>query len=348
MNTLTIKTFIKDVVLLLVILYVVAIVYYIMLRYPGSIDKRQLLGVFSLSSTSVMVYGSIYCVLFYYLIFKQILLRAHLKRILKRLVLLTTSFFVIDICNMNFLLAQRNQLDSIVWFEPTTVLRFLTFTAFAVVYSYIKGLIWLRVQKANTEKEMANASLHRLRSQIEPHFVFNSLNSVYALSMEENASKTSESIEELSTLFRYSLKESSIDKVPIENELDFIEKYIHLHKIRLSESQRNQVTTSISWDKKPAVIAPLLLINFIENSFKYGISTSKPSFIEIDLSVEDRKLSLVVKNSIHHDHNGVQSGIGLRNTQDRLDLVYPGKYTLQRKEDEKVHEIILTIKLDQP
>ena len=347
MKTLTIKAFIKDFVLLIVILYVVSIIYYIMLSYPGPINKHDLLGIFSLMITATMIYGSIFCVLFYHLIFKQILLRAPLKRILKRIVLLLISFFVIDICNMNFFFALRHQLDAIVWFDPTTVLRFLIFAGFAVVYSYIRGLIWLRVQKANTEKEMASASLHRLRSQIEPHFVFNSLNSVYALSMEESASKTSESIEELSTLFRYSLKESSLDKVPIENELEFIEKYIHLHKIRLSESQRSQVITSISWDKKPAVIAPLLLINFIENAFKYGISANKPSFVEIHLSVEDRKLLLIVKNSTHQDYKGVQNGIGLKNTQDRLELVYPGNYTLQRKEDEKVHEMILTIKLDQ-
>jgi sensor histidine kinase YesM len=345
MTTLTVKAFIKEVVLLTVIFIGLGMLYYIMQTYPGPLNKRELFEVFYF--IPIIVYGNSFCVLLYHLAFKQILVRAPLKRILKRVAILAILFLVIDICSLNISIALRQQLDRIIWFDPTAIFRFLIFAAFGVIYSLIKGVAWLRLQKANTEKEMATASLHRLRSQIEPHFVFNSLNSVYALSMEENASKTSESIEELSTLFRYSLKESSLDKVPIESELDFIEKYIHLHKIRLSESQRDQVTTSISWDKKPAVIAPLLLVNFIENAFKYGISASKPSFVEIYVSVDDRKLSLIVKNSIHQDYNGVQNGIGLKNTQDRLELVYPGNYSLQRKEDEKVHEIILTIKLDQ-
>ncbi len=234
----------------------------------------------------------------------------------------------------------------IVWFDLTTIFRFVMFTGYAIAYSLIKGLTWLRLQKVKSEKELISASLSQLRSKIDPHFVFNSLNTAYALSMEENALKTSASIEELSALFRYSLAESTTEHVPIQKELEFIERYIHLHKIRVDESEKIKITTSILWDKTPADIVPMLLVNFIENAFKYGISATKPSFIEIHLSIKNKKLNLIVRNSMHVSNNVGSNGIGLKNSLERLELLYHDNYTLQEKEEETMHEIILDINLD--
>ncbi len=270
MNTFSIKTFFKEFVLHFIILSILSMLFYIMRTFPGAFKGGDLLGFFRFWPT--LSCGIVYVILFYHLFFKKILIHVPLKNILIRLVILTTCYFIIDMVNLNLLIASRNELDRIIWFNPTAIFRFIIFTAYAVTYSFIKGFGWLRLEKVKSETERIRASLNNLRTQIEPHFIFNSLNSVYALSLEEGAKKTSETIEELSDLFHYSLNESNVSKVSIKDELNFIEKYIHLHRIRIQENDKIKLDTAISWDKKPAQIAPLLIINFIENAFKYGIA----------------------------------------------------------------------------
>jgi len=291
-------------------------------------------------------YGNIYCVLFYHLIFRKILLRSSFKKILFLFFALTICYFTIDIFLTWLYLLSRNELDRINLFWQPFLDYFVGFVfLFAILYSTIRGLSWFRLQKIESDKHLIQASLSQLRSKINPEFVFNSLNSLYALSVLENAPKTSQSIEELSSLLHYSLSERTMDKVPIQNELDFIEKYIHLHRIRIYESDKIKVTTSIFWDKKAAEIIPMLLVNFIENAFKFGISATKPSFVEIFISVESKILNLIVRNSVHAASADNTNGFGLNNSQERLKLLYHDRYTLKQKRDETLHETILNINL---
>lgn len=347
MKSLTLKMFFKDLLFLIVVNVILTVIFFVMVRYPGPLRFELLLRDFNLQAIILLIYGNVYCILFYHLFFKKLLLHASVKKALIFFLILTICYFITDVLQVNLIMAGRNQWDHIIWFDLNTIFRFLLFTAYAIAYSLIKGLTWLRLQKVKSEKELISASLSQLRSKIDPHFVFNSLNTAYALSMEENALKTSASIEELSALFRYSLTESTMEYVPIQKELEFIERYIHLHKIRVNESEKIKITTSILWDKKPAAIVPMLLVNLIENAFKYGISARDPSFIEIHLSIKNKKLNLIVRNSMHVSNNVGSNGIGLKNSLERLELLYHDKYTLQeKKEEETMHEIILNIDLD--
>lgn len=133
--------------------------------------------------------------------------------------------------------------------------------------------------------------------------------------------------------------------MPVEDELEFIEKYIQLNKIRLQQNQHTRIETNIAWDKKPAKIAPLLLISFVENAFKYGISIQEPSFINIHIKVKDAVLLMEAENSIQPKSNAVQNGFGLTNTKKRLDLLYQNKHTLQELHDDKKHSVQLEINL---
>lgn len=195
------------------------------------------------------------------------------------------------------------------------------------------------------QKENINAQLKQLCAQIQPHFIFNILNCIYALSLEEKAEKTSLCIEELSGLFRYSFREISTDKVDISEELSFIEKYIHLNEIRFSKNSSLLVNTQIEWDKKPAFISPMILISFIENAFKYGGSNNGNSVINIALAVINNTLTMTVKNSIHANTETTQNGIGLTNTIKRLDMLYAGNYTLHQSQANDIHVSSLQINL---
>lgn len=342
MKKFTIKAFLIEFITHLVIFFSLCILYVIMLTYPDAFDFSNFLSLKELWPT--IVYGLTYCILFYHFFFSKLLLHTRLKILLVTLTLLIAGFYTCDILFQNYLnrIRHYNKVD---FFEITTLFRLAIFTVYAILYSSVRGLAWLRIQRFKIEEEAAKASLHNLRSQIEPHFIFNTLNNVYALSIEEKAGKTSESIEELSSLFRYSLKDSRVEKISIQDELDFIEKYIHLHKIRVQQNDKTKIETSIFWDKKPSQIAPMLLITFIENAFKYGLSFKRKSFIEIKISVKDRKLHLLVKNSINEDTNIAQNGLGLENTRKRLDLLYRSNYTLDEVHEKFIHEVILNINL---
>lgn len=348
MKQISFKPFIKEVLINLGIMVLLSFLVMLMQVYP------DITRVASISSTFIYVLPIffvwiIYCTLFYRVFFGTITEQKKPKKAWRNFTVLFICIFIADqflgmttvkLNPDNYGVARYDASLTI-----TFIFRFLMFTAYAVFYSLVRGYISQRQQKLVAEKEKATVTLQNLRSQIEPHFIFNTLNNVYALALEEHADKTAQTIEELSGLFRYTLKDSNAEYVPIQDELDFIEKYIHLHKIRLEQNENIQCSSNIQWDKKPAAIAPLLLISFIENAFKYGISMQKPSAVSITLKVEEKMLTLNVTNSINEQNKTLQNGFGLGNTKKRLNLMYEGKYNLKELNDGKTHEIHLQINL---
>jgi hypothetical protein len=201
-------------------------------------------------------------------------------------------------------------------------------------------------QLIETEKQRAEAELKNLKNQLNPHFLLNTLNNIYAL-IAFNSDKAQEAVQELSRLLRYVLYENQENFVPLEKEMEFIRNYVSLMRIRLS-SQVN-VTVSLQPDPgKELVITPLLFISLIENAFKHGISPTEPSFISIAIAGDaDGKVHCEIMNSNYPkaptDKSG--SGIGLRQVQRRLDLTYPGRYEWHHSvnEDGTRYTSILTI-----
>jgi hypothetical protein len=202
--------------------------------------------------------------------------------------------------------------------------------------------IYARLKKA--EKEKSSAEISYLKSQINPHFLFNTLNSIYSLALEKSDS-TAPAVVKLSGMMRYVISEADHDYVPLEKEIEYIDDYIDLQKIRWADTVKIAYTKSISLDGMK--IAPLLLIPFIENAFKYGVNAEENSAIQIRIRAKEGKLSLEVYNNIISVKNvDVNSGLGIENTKQRLQLLYPGKHelTIINNADRFSVFLILTLK----
>jgi LytS/YehU family sensor histidine kinase len=194
------------------------------------------------------------------------------------------------------------------------------------------------------ETEKLTAELSSLKAQINPHFLFNTLNGIYGLALT-NSDKTADSISKLASMMRYVLTETTDEKVPLANEIKYISDYITFQKLRLTK--KTKVNFTIEGTSLDQEISPILFISFIENAFKYGVSNEVESTIKIHLLIENSAISLTVKNEqLKKKKNEEEScGIGLKNTKRRLDLIYENKYSLEMTNTDKAYQIILKIQL---
>lgn len=189
---------------------------------------------------------------------------------------------------------------------------------------------WAKVEseRKELEKEKTESELKNLKSQINPHFLLNTLNNIYAL-IEFNPPKAQTAVEELSKLLRHLLYDNNETYVPLAKEVEFIKNYIELMRIRLSKNV--ELTTSIDVSSRTStVIAPLIYISLIENAFKHGVSGNKKSFIYIQLLEKaNGVVEFVCKNSAFPKNKSDKSGsgIGLNQVKRRLELLYPNRYT---------------------
>jgi len=181
--------------------------------------------------------------------------------------------------------------------------------------------------KQEIENEKLNTELSFLRSQVNPHFLFNTLNNIYSLA-SVRSEQTAPAVMKLSSIMRYILSETQTNLVPIQQEIDFIKNFIDLHLVRLTDKVHVNFTADTA--NENTQIAPLLFISFVENAFKYGISTKETTDIDIKLSATTEKVSFSVINSIIKTENTIhdKTGIGINNVKRRLELLYPDKHTL--------------------
>lgn len=200
------------------------------------------------------------------------------------------------------------------------------------------------LEKLNTETE-----LKYLKSQINPHFLFNSLNSIYALSLKKS-DLTPELILKLSDILRYILYEGSEKKVSLAQEVKYLQSFLELEKVR--HGDRMALDIEIKGDVDGNEIAPMLLIPFVENSFKHGLGKDAASgFVHVVLDVEDNTLKFAITNSKpkngHRLSNekGYTGGIGLKNVKKRLNLLYPNKHDLSVKDTENEFNVSLQLEL---
>ena len=197
--------------------------------------------------------------------------------------------------------------------------------------------------KQELEQEKTSSELSFLKAQINPHFFFNTLNNIYALTVVD-VEKSREAIHKLSRMMRYLLYETQQDTTLLSKEIGFIKDYIDLMQLRLTD----KVTLEFNHPEnlKDVQVAPMLFLPFVENAFKHGISATQKSDISIIITQSEGGLDLTVSNSIFEDQPQSMegsSGIGLVNTRRRLDLMYPEKYTLSINAGDKY---IVKLKLD--
>ena len=192
-----------------------------------------------------------------------------------------------------------------------------------------------------------SAELSNLRAQINPHFLFNALNSLYATALIEKSDKTADGIQKLGDMMRFMLHENNHDRIPLSSEIAYLHNYIDIQRMRLDETQNMEIRVNIQDPAKEICIAPMLLNPFIENAFKHGISLLHPSWIYITLTQDADHIYFKVHNSLHiqagNDPEKSNNGIGLENVERRLKLIYPGKYNLQIQKSAQDYFASLTL-----
>jgi len=212
--------------------------------------------------------------------------------------------------------------------QPGNIAVFMLVFVFSTGIKVISE--WLRSEQRNKEiaNEKLKAELSFLKAQINPHFLFNTLNNIYALASVQSE-QTAPAVMKLSSIMRYVLTEARNDMVPLEKEIQFTTHFIELQKMRLTD--KSSIDFTVKGDPTGRQIAPLLLLPFVENAFKYGISTRERSPIMILLEIKKDSVYFSVSNYKHINTSlkvADNTGIGINNTRRRLDLLYEDKYTL--------------------
>lgn len=315
-------------------------------------DQQELTAVHYLRTAMVslsfmFVFYANYCRLVSRFLFKKQMW----KFLLYNFLLIVTIMLVVHI--LMRLLPQPD------WHRPPRVREWQEMAGFFLLnfmlYSLVAGLSvairttsgWYEMESVRKEfeKSRAEAELQNLKSQLNPHFLFNTLNNIYSL-IAISPERAQEVVHDLSRLLRYVLYESSEPFVPLEKDLDFIRNYVELMRIRLPEHV--ELRTYIEEVPGSASIAPLLFISPIENAFKHGVSNNKPSFIGIDIRMKDGRVVCSIRNSYFpkdagHDKSG--SGIGLLNLQRRLELIYPSRHIFSYGQEGETYKCVLELKL---
>ncbi|MBX2952747.1 MAG: histidine kinase [Leadbetterella sp.] len=223
-------------------------------------------------------------------------------------------------------------------------LTVLFIVIFISMLRFVEEWFGIEARKQEIENEKLNTELRFLKEQINPHFLFNTLNSLYYLAIIQSA-RTPEVIEKLSQMMRYMLYDSNRPKVQLPQEIEYMQNFIELEKMRIEKPI--PITFEISGDVSSIRIVPLILNTFLENAFKHGLNNhSTNGFIRIMIHADPNLLIFMVENSKpEHPDSKEKSGIGLQNVKRRLELSYPEKHNLEITEDENHYKIILTLDL---
>ncbi|MFR9671253.1 MAG: histidine kinase [Rikenellaceae bacterium] len=232
-------------------------------------------------------------------------------------------------------------------FLARDLINYILMIGFVTALNLMKRLQQSEEALREADNARVKAELANLRSQINPHFLLNTLNNIYALTAFD-ADKAQKTIKELSLLLRYVLYDNLSDRVLLKREVEFLQNYIELMRIRLSSQVRLDVRFDIA-DDSATQIAPLIFISLIENAFKHGVDAERESFIEITL--EDCRPEGVVRLKIRNSNNAKSEsdksgrGIGLDQVRRRLELLYAGAYSWQIDAGADIYESTIVLKV---
>lgn len=229
--------------------------------------------------------------------------------------------------------------DVLVYINAQGAKKYIELPRFVVMVTFISGFFMLcsciikftidwfsneRVQR-NLESERREMELQFLKSQLNPHFLFNSLNNIYSLAYQKS-DKTADAIMKLSEIMRYMIYESNTPTVALSKEVDYLTSYIELQKIRFKDGAYIELTLNGEIDDQK--IVPLMLISFVENAFKHGVVSDPENPVKINIIANQKILHFSVINKKNVQNKDAQGGVGLPNVERRLQLVYPDRYKL--------------------
>jgi two-component system LytT family sensor kinase len=223
----------------------------------------------------------------------------------------------------------RNFIFATDGFSNTLLFIFIIVFGLSIAYFFLKE--WARVEKMRSELAAVqlDTEVKFLKSQVNPHFLFNTLNNLFSMAQKKGNDDLADGISKLSGMMRYMIYESNEENVPLKKEIEYLDNCILLNKLRYAD---NEVKVIFAYPEQTEgiLIAPMLFIPFVENAFKHGVVIGQSSEIDISISVVNKQLTFTCENTIYSvkkmdDEN---SGIGLENVKRRLALLYPGKYQL--------------------
>ena len=229
---------------------------------------------------------------------------------------------------------------------PSPILRYMTFfvtIAASGMYSYSIQNAKRERDLRELEKQQIASNVQLLKSQLSPHFLFNALNSIYSLSLKKS-DKLPKAILTMSDLLRYVTYESNENHVNIQKEINYIDNYINLQKIRLSTE--SQILITVKNENEDAEIAPMILIPFVENAFKHGVNSNGVATITLNITINKTCIDFYIEN-IKYPRNQKDTvhGIGIQNVKTRLELLYDSRYTLDINEIDNKYTVSLKIQL---
>lgn len=228
-------------------------------------------------------------------------------------------------------------------------LVFLSVLAVAIAQFFIKEWIQNDLTRTQAEAQQLSTEIKFLRSQVNPHFLFNTLNNLFSMAQKKGNDELADGISKLSGMMRYMIYESNTEHVYLQKEIEYLKNCIALNKLRYADSE---VEVTFSHPPPEAIrhvqIAPMLFIPFLENAFKHGISIGEHSSIAMTLAASPQKLIFTCENTDHSHVRRLEeekTGIGLANVRRRLELVYPGKYEIHASPKDGKYSVHLQIDL---
>jgi two-component system, LytTR family, sensor kinase len=328
-----------------VVLYALAVIFFRTIGPFTSIDGTLILPV---------TFGTIINALIFYLISLYLVprfaLKGKIKDFLVWMLAIVAGFTLIETLTDFFFLIYIYSSEE----EPflgqllTNGLIHLIFASIALGYGFTRNWLINEKKKQELQKEMISAELNFLKSQLNPHFLFNVLNMAYSSASQSGDDRTADIIEKLSGLMRYMIYESNVEKVEAEREIEYIGNYIDLQKMRLSADIPVTINFNVTGNPTGLKIAPLILISFIENAFKFGLKLEKKTEIDISLTFAEGKMEFNTFNQIYKSTNSMSdksSGIGIANTRKRLAILYPDKHNLKISNNGKDFRVNLILDL---
>lgn len=216
--------------------------------------------------------------------------------------------------------------------------------ALALLVHHVRRTQSIKLQLKEEQQKHTEAELEWLKNQLNPHFLFNTLNNISSL-VQIDADKAQDAIAQLSDLLRYAMYETRHETVPLQGEVEFMQNYVELMKLRCNE--KTEVSSQFLISNNQLSVAPLLFISLIENAFKHGVSSGRNSRIGITLTADGQQLTFTCQNTNYpkDEQNRSGSGIGIENTKRRLKLIYKDRYTWEQTLEDNIYKVKITIHL---
>jgi len=305
-----------------------------------ALDMKYLLHCFALSGVLILTFYFNYLFLIpkYLLAKKYWIYFSFLLLAIATVFVLSGALFLYSDFNPEKLAKTNPAVEKLI---PVIIINAFSMWLLSIVLSVL-WTVYNRLKQ--TESEKLSAQIASLKSQINPHFLFNTLNNIYATAIDTSP-KAADMVDKLSEMMRYTMKDTQQDFVLLEDEINYVSNFIELQKLRLDRSVKLEYYSPEHIP--PLRIAPMLLIPFIENAFKHGVNSEQKSRIKIEITTNKNEFKLTVTNNkvdVQQDISE-RSGLGIENTKHRLNLIYPSKHLLVIDDAEKEFFVSLYINL---